>query len=421
MNIFLQPWFIASIVGLIIFVGLVAGSYPAFYLTSFNAVDVLKGKVRAGMKSKGVRSVLVVLQFSISIFLIIFTVVVYEQIKYMQEQNLGLDKENILVLKNTFRLSKNKQTFRNALSQEKGIIGLSYSNTNFPGVNNTTVFKEAGSEQDHILAVYSADQDHQNVMKFEMIDGRFFSREFSTDTAAVILNEAAAKEFNFKNPVGEELLYPEGSKIRRLRIIGIVKNFNFESFKDVVRPLAILLDDNANSLFIRYEGSPTVALQKVESLWKQHASNEPFEYAFLDQSFDELFRTEQRMGTIFAIFSGLTIFVACLGLFALAAFTAEQRTKEIGIRKVMGASVRNLAFLLSREFTLLVLIAFIPAAAAGWYVSNQWLEGFVYRIEVSAFVVLLSGLIAILVAWVTVSFQSIKAATSNPVDSLRYE
>ena len=421
MSIFMQPWFIASIAGLIIFVGLVAGSYPAFYLTSFSAVDVLKGKVRAGMKSKGVRSFLVVMQFSISIFLIIFTAVVYEQIKYMQEQNLGLDKENILVLKNTFRLSANKQAFRNALNQEKGIIGLSYSSTNFPGVNNTTVFKEAGSEQDHILGVYSADQDHQEVMKFELSDGRFFSREFATDTAAVVLNEAAAKEFNFDNAIGQELLYPEGNKMRKLKIIGVVKNFNFESFKDRVRPLAILLDADANSLFIRYEGNATALVQKVESLWKQHASTEPFEYSFLDQSFDELFRTEQRMGTIFAIFSGLTIFVACLGLFALASFTAEQRTKEIGIRKVMGASVRNLAFLLSREFTLLVLVAFIPAAAVGWYVADQWLDGFAYRINVSPFVIVMSGIIAILVAWVTVGFQSIKAATSNPVDSLRYE
>jgi putative ABC transport system permease protein len=421
MSIFLQPWFIASIAGLIIFVGLVAGSYPAFYLTSFNAVDVLKGKVRAGMKSKGVRSFLVVLQFSISIFLIIFTAVVYEQIKYMQEQNLGLDKENILVLKNTFRLNANKQAFRNALSQQQGVVELSYSNNNFPGVNNTTVFKEAGSEQDHILGVYSADQDHQKVMKFELTDGRFFSREFSTDTAAVVLNEAAAKEFNFNNAIGQELLYPEGSKMRKLKIVGIVKNFNFESFKNQVRPLAILFEENANTLFIRYEGSPAALVQKVESLWKQHASNEPFEYAFLDQSFNELFKTEQRMGTIFAIFSALTIFVACLGLFALAAFTAEQRTKEIGIRKVMGASVRNLAFLLSREFTLLVLIAFIPAAAAGWYVANQWLDEFAYRIHVNPLVIALSGIVAIIVAWLTVSFQSIKAATSNPVDSLRYE
>jgi putative ABC transport system permease protein len=423
MEIFSQPWFIAALVALIIFVGLVAGSYPAFYLTSFNVVEVLKGKVRAGMKSRGVRSFLVVLQFAISIFLIIFTVVVYDQIKFMQEKNLGIDKENILILKNTYRLDKNKEAFRNALSQQPGVIKMSYTNNNFPGVNNTTVFKEAGSEQDHIMGVYYADHDHQEVMKFELKEGRYFSRDFPSDTLAIIMNEAAVREFNFKNPIGEEVLYNDGDGkgMRRLKIIGVVKNFNFESFKDQVRPLSILLTQNSNSLLVRYEGSPSALVDNVEKLWREHASNEPFEYAFLDESFDELFRSEQRMGTIFSVFAGLAIFVACLGLFALAAFTAEQRTKEIGIRKVMGASVPSLAVLLSKEFTKLVLIAFVPAAALGWYVSHQWLQGFAYRVDVSPLIIILSGVIAIVVALITVSFQSIKTATSNPVNALRYE
>lgn len=420
MTIFIQPWFVAAIIGLIIFVGFVAGSYPAFYLTSFNVVDVLKGKVRAGMKSKGVRSFLVVLQFSISIFLIIFTVVVYQQIKFMQEKNLGIDKENILILKNTYRLDKNKEAFRNTLSQQTGVVKMSYTNNNFPGVNNTTVFKEAGSEQDHIMGVYYADYDHQAVMKFELKEGRFFSKDFPSDSLAIILNEAAVKEFNFENPIGEELLYNDGN-MKRLKIIGVIKNFNFESFKDQVRPMSILLTQNSNSLLIRYEGSATTLVEKAEKLWKEYASNEPFEYTFLDESFDELFRSEQRMGKIFSIFAGLAIFVACLGLFALAAFTSEQRTKEIGIRKVMGASVSSLAVLLSREFTKLVLIAFVPAAAAGWYVSDQWLQGFAYRVPMNPLIIIMSGVIAILVAWITVSFQSFKAATSNPVNSLRYE
>lgn len=422
MTIFIQPWFIAAIIGLIIFVGFVAGSYPAFYLTSFNVVEVLKGKVRAGMRSKGVRSFLVVLQFSISIFLIIFTIVVYEQIKFMQEKNLGIDKDNVLILKNTYRLDKNKEAFRNALGQQTGIIKTSYTNNNFPGVNNTTIFKEAGSDQDHIMGVYYADYDHQEVMKFELKEGRYFSRDFPSDSLAVIMNEAALKEFNFENAIGEEILYNDGGKtIKKLKVIGIFKNFNFESFKDQVRPLAILLTQNSNSLLIRYEGSSTSLVENVEKLWKEHASNEPFEYAFLDESFDELFRSEQRMGQIFSIFAGLAIFVACLGLFALAAFTSEQRTKEIGIRKVMGASVSSLTVLLSREFTKLVLIAFVPAAAAGWYISNQWLQSFAYRIDVNPLIIVWSGIGAIIVAWLTVSFQSIKAATSNPVDSLRYE
>ena len=424
MTIFLEPWFIAAIMGLIIFVGFVAGSYPAFYLTSFSVVDVLKGKVRSGLKSKGVRSFLVVLQFAISMFLIIFTVVVYQQIKFMQEKNLGIDKNNILILKNTYRLDKNKEAFRNALSQQPGIVKLSYTNNNFPGVNNTTVFKEAGSEQDHIMGVYYADHDHQNVMRFELKEGRYFSKEYPSDSLAILLNEAAAKEFNFTDPLGQEILYKDGdvdAEAKRLKIIGIIKNFNFESFKDKVRPLAIMLTDNSNSLLIRYEGNVNTVMATVEKLWKEHAPNEPFEYAFLDESFDELFRSEQRMGKIFSIFAGLAIFVACLGLFALAAFTSEQRTKEIGIRKVMGASVSSLTVLLSQEFTKLVLMAFVPAAAAGWFISDHWLQGFAYRIHVDPLVIILSGIVAIIVAWLTVSFQSIKAATSNPVESLRYE
>jgi len=239
---------------------------------------------------------------------------------------------------------------------------------------------------------------------------------------AILLNEAAAKEFGFDNPVGEEVLYNDnGSTFKKYKVIGVIKNFNFESFKEQVRPLSILLTQNANSLLVRYEGDPAVMIQNVEKLWKQHAASEPFEYSFLDESFDRLFRAEQRMGKLFSVFSSLAIFIACLGLFALAAFTTEQRTKEIGVRKSMGASVFSLSILLSKEFTKLVVIAFVPAAILAWYISDTWLNSFAYRIDINPLVFVLSGVAAILIAWLTVSYQSIKAATSNPVNSLRYE
>ena len=422
MEVFQTPWFMAGIVGLVLFVGVVAGSYPAFYLTSFSAVEVLKGKIRAGAKSKGIRSVLVVFQFGLSIFLIIFTVVVFQQIQFMQKKNLGIDKNNVLILDNAARLGNNKETFRNGLAQLTGITKISYTNNSFPGVNNTTVFKTAGSEQDHIMGVYYADYDHQEVLKFELADGRYFSKDFASDSLAILLNEAAAKEFGFENPVGEEVLYNNnGQTFKKYKVIGVIKNFNFESFKDQVRPLSILLTQNANNLLIRYEGDAASIISNVEKLWKQQAPNEPFEYAFMDESFDRLFRAEQRMGKLFTIFSSLAIFIACLGLFALAAFTTEQRTKEIGVRKSMGASVFNLSFLLSREFTKLVVIAFVPAAILAWYIADTWLNSFAYRIEINPWVFLLSGLVAIVIAWLTVSYQSIKAATANPVNSLRYE
>ncbi len=423
MAAFSSPLFIGGLFGLVVLVGLVAGSYPAFYLTSFSAVEVLKGKVRAGMKSKGVRSFLVVFQFALSIFLIIFTAVVYQQLRFMQEKNLGIDKNNILVVRSTGRLGNNGDAFRNALLQQPGIEKVSYTNNTFPGVNNTTVFKEAGSEQDHIMGVYSADYDHMDVMKFELKEGRYFSRDFPSDSLAIILNEAAVREFNFTDPLNSEVLYngSNGTEFQKYKIIGVMKDFNFESFRDKVRPLAVVLSGSARTLMIRYEGSPSQLVGNVGKLWKEMANNEPFEYEFLDQSFDRLFRSEQRMGTVFSVFSGLAIFVACLGLFALSAFTSEQRTKEIGIRKAMGASSFGLTLLLSKEFTKLVLIAFVPAAAGGWYVSNNWLQEFSYRVEISPLILVGSGVAAIIIAWLTVSFQSVKAARSNPVESLRYE
>jgi putative ABC transport system permease protein len=340
----------------------------------------------------------------------------------MQKKNLGIDKNNILILDNTARLGNNKEAFRNGLAQLTGITKISYTNNTFPGVNNTTVFKTAGSEQDHIMGVYYADYDHQDVLKFELKDGRYFSKEFATDSLAILLNEAAAKEFGFENPVGEEVLYNDnGATFKKYKVIGVIKNFNFESFKEQVRPLSILLTQNANNLLVRYEGDPATMIQNVEKLWKQHASNEPFEYSFMDESFDRLFRAEQRMGKLFSVFSSLAIFIACLGLFALAAFTTEQRTKEIGVRKSIGASVFSLSILLSKEFTKLVVIAFVPAAILAWYISDTWLNGFAYRIDINPLVFVFSGVMAIVIAWLTVSYQSIKAATANPVNSLRYE
>jgi putative ABC transport system permease protein len=421
MQVLLSSAFIMGIIGLILFVGLIAGSYPAFYLTSFSPVEVLKGKVRAGMKSKGVRSTLVVSQFALSIFLIIFTAVVYKQIIFMQDRDLGIDKKSVLIINNVNRLAKNGEAFKNAVDAHTGIIKSSYSANSFPGVENTTVLKAVGSDQDHIAGVYYADYDHQELMKFEMKSGRYFSRDFPSDSSAIVINEAAVKEFGYDKPLEEEIQFNDNNKQQRLRIIGVFKDFNFESLKSKVRPLAIRLTKNADRLMIRYSSNPKETVATLEKIWKQQAPNEPFDYSFLDENFDELFRSEQRMSTIFSIFSGLAIFIACLGLFALAAFTSEQRTKEIGIRKAMGASVWSLTILLSKEFTRLVVIAFVPAALVAWYVSNQWLLDFEYRTQISPLLLMWSGLGAVAIAWITVSYQSIKTALANPVNSLRYE
>jgi putative ABC transport system permease protein len=339
----------------------------------------------------------------------------------MQNRNLGMDKENVLIVGNTWRLSNNRQAFRNAIDGYSGVEKTSFTNNTFPGVNNTTVFKAADSDQDHIMGMYYADYEHADVLKLEMVAGRFFSRDFPSDSSAIILNEAAAREFAWEDPLREEILYLDQSGPRRLRVIGIMKDFNFESLKEQIRPLAILFADWGGDLAIRYEGNPAGLVSQIEDLWKSYAPNEPFEYFFLDQNFDELFRAEQRLGSIFTILSGLAIFVAGLGLFALAAFTGEQRTREIGIRKVMGANVSGLVYLLSREFTVLVLMAFIPGAVLGWYVVNEWLASFAYRTTISPWVFILSGVASIILAWLTVGFQALKAASTNPANALRYE
>jgi putative ABC transport system permease protein len=420
MNVLMTPTFIGFTIGIMIVVGFLAGSYPAFYLTSFRPVEVLKGKIRAGMKSKGIRSALVVFQFAISIFLIIFTVVAYQQLDFMQDRDMGIDKHNVMVLQNTHRLGNNREAFRNDLSQQIGIVKTSYTNNTFPGVNSTTIFKSAGSEEDHMMGFYYADYDHIDVMRFEMKEGRFFSPEFPSDSSAIILNEAAVKEFGWDNPLNEELIH-NAEEPERLSVIGVFKDFNFESLRESVRPLAIRLGTNQGQLMIRYEGKASEVISAVEQLWKKNSTNEPFEYSFLDENFDSLFRSEQRLSYLFTIFSTLAIFVACLGLFALATFTAEQRTKEIGIRKALGASVGHLSILLSKEFTILVMIAFVPAALIAWWVVNSWLSGFAFRIDINPGIFALSGIAAVVLAWLTVGFQAIKTASENPVHSLRYE
>lgn len=412
--------FIFGVGLMLLIVGLLAGSYPAFYLTSFSPVDVLKGKVSTGLKSKGFRSTLVVFQFAISIFLIIVTSVVYTQINFMQQ--LGMDKKNVLVIETGHRLGKNGEAFRNALVQQAGVSKVSFTVNKFPGVYRPGVMRSARSGGDHLVGIYRADFDFQDVLKFEMKEGRYFSKDFPSDSTAVVINEAAAKEFGFDKTEGQEVLHSPNGTYVPAYVIGIMKDFNFESYRDNVRPLAIFLyRSSLGNLMVRYEGNAKTVIDNTAKLWKQYGNSEPFEYSFMDENFDKLFHSEERMGQVLSVFSGLAIFIACLGLFALAAFTAEQRTKEIGIRKVMGASVRSLSMTLTKEFIMLVFIAFVPAATIGWWVSSHWLSGFAYRVDINLFIFLIAGVSAVAIAWLTVGYQSIKAARANPVDSLRHE
>ncbi|MDH4090689.1 MAG: ABC transporter permease [Cyclobacteriaceae bacterium] len=420
-----SPFFVGGLAAFIVLLGLIAGSYPAFYLTAFKPAEVLKGKIRAGMKSSGIRNVLVVFQFFISIALIISSMIVYKQLNHLQKVDIGFNKANLLNLLHTINLNPNAEAFRNELLQHTEIVGASYANRLPPNLDWNSVFRPEGNEQDHLFYMYFADQDHLKTMGYTMTRGRFFSRDFPSDSTAVILNEAAAKQLGWQEDFeGKSLVgyfnSPEGTTVR---VIGIMKDFNFESLKNTVKPMAILLGPSPNyEMAIRVTpGNTQEKIKIIESLWKKYAPQAPFEYSFLDENFDAQFRAEQRMGNIILIFTCLAVLIACLGLYGLASFTAEQRSKEISIRKVMGATVGQMMVLLSKDFTKLVVISFLIAIPFTWYAMNQWLQGFPYRIGFDAFAVLIAGVLSVAIAIFTISFQALKAAMGNPVNSLRSE
>lgn len=417
-----EPFIILIVGVIIVFAGFMAGSYPAFYLTSFKITETLKGKIRSGMKTGSIRGVLVTFQFWISIVLIICTSIVYQQLQYVQHKNLGIDKDHIVMFNNTSQLDNNSIAFKTEMESHSAVESASYSNNAIPGVNNTTIFRSAGNEVDHILATYFADHDHINTMDFKMLSGRYFSRDFPSDSSAIVINQAAVREFGWEDAIGKKVINFNGDQPDTTEVIGVVDNFNYESLKSNVRPLIIQLTNSGGVLILRYNGNdPSEVIKQAQQSWDKYASGEPLEYSFLDEDFDKLFRAEQRLGTVFTSFTIIAILIACLGLFGLAAFTAEQKTKEIGVRRVMGASVWSITSLMSKEFVKLVLIAFVLAIYPAYYVMKDWLQGFANKIEMGVWVFVLGGSVALIIAFLTVSYQSFKAAKVNPVKSLRYE
>lgn len=420
LGIVTQPWFLVTLFGLVITIGLIAGSYPAFYLTAFSPADVMSGKIRKGARSSGFRSTLVVGQFFISIALIACTLLVNRQLQFMQNKNLGINKEHSVVLTNTSRLENNQNAFRDELMSDTRVLSASYSNFTIPGTNNVTVFQRPETDLDYMMALYYADHQHKDALGFEMAEGRYFDRDFPTDSTAIVINEAAVTEMGLDDPVGKEIIYPDDN--RTYKVIGVMKDFNFESLRDEIMPLAIMLTDTSNEMIVRFQSEdPRQAVNLIETTWDKYSNGEPVDYTFLDDDFDRLFRQEQRMGRVFMTFTIIAIIIACLGLLGLSAYMAERRTHEIGVRKVLGASVSSILGLLSIEFLKLIGIAFLLAIPVSWYFIHNWLQDFAYRIDVNPMIFVVTAGATLFIVLMTISWQTLKAALMNPVKSIRSE
>ena len=421
----------ALLFGITILVGFLAGSYPAFVLSGYNPVLVMKGNFTANTKGTWLRNGLVIFQFCISIILITGTLVVSRQMDFMQEKSLGYDKEQILVVERVFELNEQSQTFIDELKRVAGVASSagSFSLLGRQGDFFGAQFIPEGSTEVLTTKSMGIDDDFASTVGFEFVDGHGYSRE-TNDSLSIIINESAVRTMGLTDPIGKKLSQvqqtPEGQVTIQYTIIGVIRDFNFQSLRDHITPLTIQSLESFNGpaayAYARIKGRNIAdIISEAEAKWKTLMPDQPFKYVFLDENLEAQYESEKQAGSIFGIFSGLAIIIACVGLFGLASYTASLRTKEIGIRKVLGANMGSVVLLLTRDFTKLILIAFVVAVPFAWYIMDTWLQSFAYRIDLGPGVFLLAGLTALMISWITVSYQSIKAAIVNPVKSLKSE
>jgi len=423
-----SPVILPLLIALPFAVGLLAGSYPAFYLSGFKPIEVLKGRLKAGAKSGGLRSALVVFQFTTSIVLIIGTIVVFRQLHYIQTRDLGFNKEQVLIIDGVNALGSNADAFKKEVTQLSGVKGgtlSAYLPVSKSSRNAYNIFKDPAQAASNSFNVetWAIDDGYLPTIGIKLLKGRNFSPNFKTDSSAVIINEATARTLGYADPIGKNIYtFDDAGKPTAYPIVGLVKNFNFETLHHEVRPLMFVLQRSTGIASFKVNTAAIAPLiGAVRNKWTALAPGIPFSFRFLDDSFNEMYQSEQQVGKIAIIFSVLAILISCLGMFGLATFVAEQRTKEVGIRKVLGASIQGIVGLLSADFIKLVAIAFLIAAPLAWWIMHKWLQDFVYRVSFSWWIFLMAGLGALLIALVTVSVQAVRAAVVNPVRSLRTE
>jgi len=417
-----NPYYWLTLLGLALLTGIVSGSYPALFLSSLQPVKILKGTLRFKSGAVLFRQGLVVFQFALSLLLIIGTLIAGRQVDYIRTKNLGLDRENVVYMALEGDLPKRFDVFKQELLQSPGIQSVTSSGSDPLAIGNSTIgveWKGKDPADKTLFTQMPVSYDFINTMKIKLLDGRDFSKNVVTDSTNYLVNEEAARRMGMKSPVGQDLKFWGKSG----KIIGLMKNFHLNSLRVAIEPLILRLDTTYNSTVIirTRPGDIEKAIASMQALSKKHNPAYPFAYEFADESFEKQYTSETLIGKLANYFAILAIFIACLGLFGLAMFTAEQRTKEIGVRKVLGASIPSIVTLLSKDFLRLVLIAIVIATPIAWYSMSQWLQDFKYRIDIEWWMFMGAGLLAIAIALLTVSFQSIKAALMDPVKSLRTE
>lgn len=409
---------IFCVLGVVLFFGILASLYPAFYLSGFNPIEVLKGKIRMGMQSSTLRNSIVVIQFTFSTTLIVSTIIIFNQLQYLRNKDMGFTKENLMILPNAEGLVQNKQFFKNDLVGKDGIESIGFS-TAIPSNDRqeNTVIRKDGSDKDFPVSWFSADQDFVPAMGIKISDGRNFSKQFGSEDNSILINEAAAMALGLKEPIGKTVHFSGTSN--SLRIIGVFKNFNFESVNLRVKPLLVRYADSGTFAAVRMRPQDvTAGTAAVKREWMKLNPRGSFEYFFLDQFLNQKFRNDERVQRFFILFTALSIFVSCLGLFGMVAFATEQRAKEIAIRKLLGASLSNVLSLLLVNFFKLIALAFVISIPISWFFMKNWLDNFAFRIRIGAGVYLLGAITVVIIAACTICFQVLKAALANPVGQI---